>query len=297
MVRGVELHAAAGAATADLVDLFDQSLDGRRGNCVERNGGVELGCTGRRRADRAIEQPTGRGQRARERDGAGQQLHRDVCDRDIAGVSEHDGHHHRRLQRDDENGDVDGDARWRASGDAAESGGGLIGGGRLGRPGGGRVVDRCASVGAAVSLSSSNPGVASVPATVTVLSGNSGASFSISTTAVSASTTVTITGTYNGTTRRATITVTPPAPPPQTATLTVSATGRSGETVVSSPAGINVATGSSGSASFASGTAITLSVSNGRDAIWSGACSSGGNKTRTCTFTLSGTATVTANVQ
>jgi hypothetical protein len=151
--------------------------------------------------------------------------------------------------------------------------------------------------GAAVSLSSSNPGVASVPATVTVLSGNSGASFSISTTAVSASTTVTITGTYNGTTRTATITVTPPAPPPQTATLTVSATGRSGETVVSSPAGINVATGSSGSASFASGTAITLSVSSGRDAIWSGACSSGGNKTRTCTFTLSGTATVTANVQ
>jgi hypothetical protein len=40
-----------------------------------------------------------------------------------------------------------------------------------------------------------------------------------------------------------------------------------------------------------------LSVSSGRDAIWSGACSSGGNKTRTCTFTLSGTATVTANVQ
>jgi hypothetical protein len=38
-------------------------------------------------------------------------------------------------------------------------------------------------------------------------------------------------------------------------------------------------------------------VTNGRDAIWSGACSSNGNKTRTCTFTLNGNATVTGNVQ
>jgi hypothetical protein len=154
--------------------------------------------------------------------------------------------------------------------------------------------------GAAVSLSSSNPGVASVPASVTVLAGNTGASFSVSTSAVSASTTVTITGTYNGTSRTAALTVTPPGappPPPQTATLTVTASGRSGERVTSSPTGINVATGSSGAVSFATGTAITLSVTNGRDAIWSGACSSGGNKTRSCTFTLNNTASVTANVQ
>jgi hypothetical protein len=154
--------------------------------------------------------------------------------------------------------------------------------------------------GAAVSLSSSNPGVASVPASVTVLAGNSGASFSISTTAVSASTTVTISATYNGTTRTAPLSVTPPAPPPpppQTATLTVTASGRSGERITSNPAGINVATGSSGSASFASSTSITLSVTNGRSAIWSGACSSGGNKQTTCTFTITGTASVTANVQ
>jgi hypothetical protein len=38
-------------------------------------------------------------------------------------------------------------------------------------------------------------------------------------------------------------------------------------------------------------------VTDNRDAIWSGACSSGGNKTQTCTFTLNGNATVTANVQ
>jgi hypothetical protein len=77
----------------------------------------------------------------------------------------------------------------------------------------------------------------------------------------------------------------------------VTATGRSGERVTSSPAGINVLVGSSGSASFAVGTQITLSVTNSRDAIWSGACSSGGNKTKTCSFTLNATATVNANVQ
>jgi hypothetical protein len=86
-------------------------------------------------------------------------------------------------------------------------------------------------------------------------------------------------------------------PPPTTAMLTVTATGRSGERVTSSPAGINVSVGTTGSASFNTGTSITLSVTNSRDAIWSGACSSGGNKTKTCTFTLNADASVTANVQ
>jgi hypothetical protein len=40
-----------------------------------------------------------------------------------------------------------------------------------------------------------------------------------------------------------------------------------------------------------------LSVSGGRSAIWSGACSSGGNKRSSCTFTLNGAASVSANVQ
>jgi hypothetical protein len=88
-----------------------------------------------------------------------------------------------------------------------------------------------------------------------------------------------------------------PPTPGQMATLTVTATGRSGERVTSSPSGVNVAVGSTGSASFATGTSITLSVTNGRDAIWSGACSTSGNKTRTCGFTLNGNASVTANVQ
>jgi hypothetical protein len=147
--------------------------------------------------------------------------------------------------------------------------------------------------GFAVTLSSSNA-AAAVPASVSVAQGATSATFPISTSGVTTSTPVTITASAAGVTRTATLTVTPPG---QTATLTVTATGRSGERVTSNPAGINVAVGSSGSASFATGTAITLSATNGRDVVWSGACSSGGNKTRSCTFTLNGAATVTANVQ
>jgi hypothetical protein len=148
--------------------------------------------------------------------------------------------------------------------------------------------------GVAVTLTSSNTGVAVVPGSATVAAGATSATFAATTSAVSASTPVTITAAHNGATRTATLTVNPPA---QSATVTVTATGRSGENVLSSPAGINVAVGSTGSAMFASGTRITLSVTNGRDAIWSGACSSGGSKTRSCAFTLNGSASVTANVQ
>jgi FG-GAP-like repeat len=147
--------------------------------------------------------------------------------------------------------------------------------------------------GFAVSLSSGNA-AATVPASVSVAQGATTATFTIATSAVTASTPVTITASAGGITRTATLTVNPQ---PQTATLTVTATGRGGERVTSNPAGINVAVGSSGSASFGTGTTITLSATNSRDVIWSGACSSGGNKTKTCAFTLTGNATVTANVQ
>src|SRR5262245_14359280 len=91
-------------------------------------------------------------------------------------------------------------------------------------------------------------------------------------------------------------TVAPP-PPPQLAQLTLSASGRNGETVSSTPSGLSVPVGTTGSATFATGTSITLRVSNNRDAIWSGACSSGGNKVKTCTFTLNANASETVNVQ
>ncbi len=153
---------------------------------------------------------------------------------------------------------------------------------------------------AVVALSSSNPAVVSIPASVTVAAGTTARGFTVNTTSVSVDTTATISATFNGVTRTATVTVTaaaPPPPPAQTAALTVSVSGRSGQTVTSSPAGISVSTGNSGTASFTTGTSITLTVSGGRDAIWSGACSSSGSKRRTCTFTLNGTASVSANVQ
>ena len=157
--------------------------------------------------------------------------------------------------------------------------------------------------GAIVTLSSSNTTVATAPASVTVLAGTLSANFSISTTAATAATPVTIAGTFGGVTQTATLTVNAPAPPPsppppaQSATVTVTATGRTGERVTSTPAGISVAVGSTGSATFTTGTSVTLTVSNGRGAIWSGACSSGGNKVNTCRFTVTGGASVSANVQ
>jgi hypothetical protein len=147
--------------------------------------------------------------------------------------------------------------------------------------------------GFGVTLSSNNAAV-TVPPSVTVTAGATTATFTVSTTSVTASSVATITATAGTVARTAALTVTPPG---QTATLSVTATGRNGERVTSSPAGINVPVGSAGSASFSTGTAITLSVTNGRDAIWSGACSSGGNKTKSCTLTLTGAASVTANVQ
>ena len=149
------------------------------------------------------------------------------------------------------------------------------------------------SGGVIVSLSA-NSTAASTPASVTVPASATSASFTITTTSVAASTPVTISAASGGVTRTATLTVNPAS---QLATLTVTATGRSGERVTSSPAGINVAVGSTGSASFTVGTSITLSATNGRDVVWSGACSSGGNKTRSCTFTLNANASVSASVQ
>ncbi len=86
-------------------------------------------------------------------------------------------------------------------------------------------------------------------------------------------------------------------PPASTAVLTVTATGRAGESISSTPTGLKVNVGTSGSASFTTGTSVTLTVSNGRDAIWSGGCSSGGAKVKSCTVTINAATSVTANVQ
>jgi hypothetical protein len=63
--------------------------------------------------------------------------------------------------------------------------------------------------GAMVALSSSNPTVATVPASVTVPAGTTSAAFTISTNPVAASNTVTISATYSGVTRSANLIINP----------------------------------------------------------------------------------------
>ena len=65
------------------------------------------------------------------------------------------------------------------------------------------------SGGAAVTLSSGNTGVATVPASVTVPAGATSAGFAVTTRSVTASTAVTISASYGGATRTATLTVNP----------------------------------------------------------------------------------------
>jgi hypothetical protein len=145
-------------------------------------------------------------------------------------------------------------------------------------------------------VSSSNPAAAEVGSSVLIPAGSTTGGIIINTAQVSVQTLVTISVSGGGVTRSATLTLNPVVAP-TTMSLGVTAGGRSGERVVSNPAGLSVATGSTATAQFAPGTAVTLSVASGRDAIWGGACSSGGGKTRTCTLTLNANSSVTANVQ
>jgi hypothetical protein len=145
-------------------------------------------------------------------------------------------------------------------------------------------------------ISSSNAAASLTANSVTIPAGNTTGGFFINTAAVSTQTLVTISVSGGGVTRSATLTLNP-AVAPTTMSLAVTAGGRSGERVVSNPTGLSVATGSTGSTQVAPGTVVTLSVASGRDAIWGGACSSGGAKTRTCTLTVNANSAVTANVQ
>jgi len=156
-------------------------------------------------------------------------------------------------------------------------------------------VASAASTDQIFSVTSSNPAV-TVPSTVMIPAGSTRGSFIINTPQVSNQTLVTISVSGGGVTRSATLTVNPPAPVTNVP-LSVTVGGRQGERVTSSPAGINAPVASTGSASFNPGTRITLTVSNGRSAIWSGACSSGGRSAKSCTFTLNSSSSVLANVQ
>lgn len=79
------------------------------------------------------------------------------------------------------------------------------------RPQGTVTLGSVASVGGVVvSLESSNPAVATVPATVTVPGGGTTASFNVETATVSSPTAVTITARLGSASRNATLTITPP---------------------------------------------------------------------------------------
>lgn len=83
-----------------------------------------------------------------------------------------------------------------------------------------RLTGPAPAGGAQVALSSSNPTVASVPSSVTVVAGATGASFTINTSVVTTSTSVTISANYNAVTKSASLTVTPP-PLPTLASLSL----------------------------------------------------------------------------
>jgi hypothetical protein len=144
-------------------------------------------------------------------------------------------------------------------------------------------------------VASSSPSI-TVPSSLLMPAGTTSARFNIQTAAVTALTQGSISVSGGGVTLSAGLTLNPPPPAAPTAVLTVTASGRSGINVTSNPAGINVPVGSTGSASLAVNSSVTLSVSGGRTAFWTGACSTA-SKTASCTFTLTGNASVSANVQ
>ncbi|HEY7405172.1 MAG TPA: hypothetical protein VIB39_16725 [Candidatus Angelobacter sp.] len=145
-------------------------------------------------------------------------------------------------------------------------------------------------------ITNSNPNVVRVANSVLIPAGRTAGGVNITNSIVNTQTLVTISVSGGGVTRSATLTINPTAAA-TTLSLEVTAGGRSGERIVSSPAGVNTPTGSSTVAQFAPGSVITLSVASGRDAIWSGACSSNNARSKTCKFTLTGNSIVTANVQ
>jgi hypothetical protein len=149
--------------------------------------------------------------------------------------------------------------------------------------------------GTVVTLSTNLPLAAAPPASVTVPAGATSAQFTITTHPVD-TTTVEIFASNGATSLDAPLGITiAPGDPGIGYPVTVTATGRSGVSVISNPAGLNVPVGTSAGAKFTE--AVTLSATSGRDVIWSGACSSSGQKVKTCTFTPTGPSSVTANVQ
>jgi predicted secreted protein len=143
---------------------------------------------------------------------------------------------------------------------------------------------------------SSNPSLAQVGNEVMIPAGSTSAGIQITSALVKVQTVVAISVTGGGVTRSANLTLNPSATP-TTKSLQVIAGGRSGERVISSVGGLSVATGTNGTVQIAPGTVVTLSVTNGRSAIWNGACTSNNGATKICPLTVNADSPVTANVQ
>ena len=105
-----------------------------------------------------------------------------------------------------------------------------------------QLSEPAAGAGATISLSSSNPSVASVPSSVTASSDQTSANFTVSTASVTASTTVTITATLGSSSASATLTVNPvPATVPALQSVTISPGSVSGGGTATATATLNVA--------------------------------------------------------
>ena len=157
--------------------------------------------------------------------------------------------------------------------------------------------------GATITLSSGDPAVATVPASVTVAAGATSATFQVSTTTVSTPTAITLAGTDSSGTRTATLTVTPATPSlssvtvnptsvtggsPSTGTVTLSGAAPSGgatvtlssnNTAATVPSSVTVSAGSS-STTFP---ITTVAVAGNTPVTITGNYNSG---TQTATLTL-----------
>ena len=190
VVGGAELHARRPRRRPPTLSTLDTNPSTVVGG--NRSSGTVVLSTrraGGRRADRAVEQQSGGGQRAGDRRRLRPTASRRLHDRDVAGGGQHDGHHHRDLQRHDEDRDADGHAadarrrRQRALQSLALNPSSVVGGSNAQ----GAVILSGAAPqgGAVVALSSSNPGVAGVPGERHGAAGaHARATFTVTTTAV-----------------------------------------------------------------------------------------------------------------
>ena len=135
------------------------------------------------------------------------------------------------------------------------------------------------SGGVLVTLSSSSPGVATLPANVTVTAGQTTATVTVSTTAVTAQTAVTISAVYNGVTKTATLNVYPP----NLASFSISPNATSQGRTVTGTLGLD-------GPAPAGGAAVAVTCSNAQAALFPATVSVGAGQTAT-TFAI-GTSTV-----